>query len=347
MPRANILWGGCLFLFLLPPAAAAPPSGVSLYNRSLEADDRFSYRGRQVTTEWRTGQAVAVIVSHRAPERRRIDILAPDSQRGRCLASDGRQEWEFDPHAGRLIRRRLSPDTDAMEDASARYSLLKTNYALAVLPDARTIADRKAFVLTITRRSGHTLARKLWIDADTGLALRRENYREDGKLAVTVTFSDINFHAPLPLSLFSLARLTRRPGVHLEQAAPSDERSVPMSDIRRQFGRGAVAPSALRGYRLVGAALSGAGPKARLHLRYSDGLNLVSLFEQKRTQTRRATRVAGSARPVPVGRRMGQGARRGTVAVVNWDRNALNLTLMGEMADGTLQDLAQAADEGR
>jgi outer membrane lipoprotein-sorting protein len=332
---------------LLPPKPHPLPTAAALYQRSLHADDLFSYRGRQVTTYWRTGHTVAVLVAHRAPSQRRIDYLAPDAQRGRSLVTDEHQEWQFDPRSSRLLHRLRAANADAVEDAAQSYDLLRTNYILQVLPQTKTVADRKAYLVTMTRRTNHALARKLWIDASTGLVLKRENYREDGKLVLTVAYTDLSFRAPLPRSLFDLAPLAHRAGVHLVEEKAAEEKSLPLNAVRGQWGGTVIVPPSLAGYRLVSAGLSSDGAKPMLHLRYSDGLNLVSLFELPRTQTKKPTRVPASMRPVQIGRSAGHVSHRASLTAFNWDKGGLNLTLMGEIAEPALQALAVAAEQAR
>lgn len=324
-----------------------PPTAAALYQRSLQADDLFSYRGRQITTYWRTGHTVAVLVAHRAPSLLRIDYLAPDAQRGRSLVTDERQEWQFDPQGNRLLHRTRAANADAVEDAAQSYDLLRTNYVLQVLPQTKTIAERKAYIVTITRKDVRMLARKLWIDAATGLVLKRENYREDGKLVLTVADTDISFRAPLPRALFDLSALAHRAGVRLVEERASVEHVLPLGAVRGQWGGTAVAPPILAGYRLVSAGMTFDGGKPLLHLRYSDGLNLVSLFELPRSQTKKPTRVPGAMRVVQIGTAAGHVSRRASLTAFNWDKGALNLTLMGEIAEPTLQALAVAAQQAR
>ena len=331
----------------IPPKPRPLPTAAALYQRSLGADDLFSYRGRQITTYWRTGHSVAVLVAHRAPNQRRIDYLAPDAQRGRSLVTDEHQEWQFDPRTSRLLHRLRAANADAVEDAAQSYDLLRTNYILQVLPQTKTVADRKAYIVTMTRKDNRSLARKLWIDAATGLVLKRENYREDGKLVLTVSDTDISFRAPLPRALFDLSPLAHRAGVHVVEEKSSGENALPLGAVRSLWNSTATAPTVLAGYRLVSAGLSSESAKPMLHLRYSDGLNLVSLFELPRTQTRKPTRVPASMRPVQIGRSAGHVSHRASLTAFNWDKGMLNLTLMGEIAEPTLQALAVAAEQSR
>ena len=115
--------------------------------------------------------------------------------------------------------------------------------------------------------------------------------------------------------------------------------------VPRQLG-GWLTPASLAGYQLVGAAITG-GRQPLLHLRYSDGLNLVSLFEQRRTQTRQPTRVPRAMRPLRVGDLPGHVISHASLTAINWDTAAFNLTLMGEIAQRTLQQLAATVDARR
>ncbi len=320
----------------------AAPSAESLFVQVLRADDLFPYRGRQFTTYWRTGRALEVLVFHRPMDDRRIQFLNPESVRGRLLVSDGLQEWDYEPR-GVLRHRRLSPGA-LDDDDLLSYTLLRVNYLLAVDPKPRTIADRKTYVVTIKRPQGQTLARRFWIDRGSGLILKREIYGEDGRLAVTVGFSDITYHAALPPALFNLSALAKTTRV---AELPTAETAVPLSALRSQLAGTASAPASLGGYRLVGAAMTKIGSRPVLHLRYSDGLNLVSVFEQRRTQPARPTLVPAGLRVISLGATPVHVGHRASLTTLNWDTPTLNTTLMGEMGLSTLKSLAQAAIQSR
>lgn len=324
------------------PAIKAPlkaPSAESLFVKVLRSDDLYSYKGRQVTTYWRTGRVMEVLVFHRPTDDQRLQFLNPETQRGRLLVSDGVQQWDYDPHQKLLRHRRLSPGA-LDDDDLLSYTLLRANYLLAVDPKPHIIADRKTYLVTIKRPAGQTLARRFWIDSGSGLILKREIYRDDGKLAVTVTFSDITYHVALASSLFNLSGLARTVRV---AELPTAETAIPLSSVRSQLAGKASAPASLVGYRLVGATTTKIGQRPVLHLRYSDGLNLVSLFEQRRTQPSRPTLVPPGMRVTQIGTTPVHIAHRASLTTMNWDTATLNTTLMGEMGLSTLRALAGAA----
>ena len=321
------------------------PTAEELFIKVLHADDAFTYRGRKVATYWRTGQTTAVAVFHRPVDDRRIYYLSPKSRRGLLLVSDGHEEWQYDPHIKELSHRRLSPGA-LEEDDLLNYTLLRANYFLAVDPKPRVYADRKVFLVTVKRPRGLTLARKFWIDAGSGLILKREIYGDDGELTVTRAFSEITYHPKPSPEVFSLAGLSKERGIHtVENSSPSEE-PVALNLVSSQLAGNAYAPPSLAGYRLMGASATAAGGKPLLHLRYSDGLNLVSLFEQKRTQARRPTRVKGMQK-AQIGSVPAHISHRASLTTLNWDTPTLNVTLIGEMGVKALYSLALAAVQNK
>ena len=351
---AGLLWAAPAFAVSRPPAARRPPvrrhslpipTAEELFVKVLRSEDAFAYRGRQITTYWRTGRAGDTLVFHAPPDNQRIYSLNPESQHGRLLVSDGRQQWEYDPHRKTLNHRRLS--SEALDDDDLlSYQLLRVNYLLAVDPKPRTWADRRVYVITVKRPKGGTLARRFWIDNGSGVILKREIYGDNGRLAVTESFSDITYHPKLPPGIFSLANLARSPGVRLIESRSSAEEPVALDTVAARLGGKAFAPPTLTGYRLVGASAKTVGGRPLLHLRYSDGLNLVSLFEQQRTQARRPTLAPGMQR-TQIGSVPAHISHRASLTTLNWDTPTLNVTLMGELGVETLRALALAAVRGR
>ena len=370
MSRSNFLvtaWAGLLLAapafavshaFAVPHRQPAPrrhataanpvphvPTAENLFVKVLSADDLFTYKGRKVTTYWRTGQTTAVDVFHRPLDDRRIYYLSPKTRRGLLIASDGHEEWQYDPHTKELSHRRLSPGA-LEEDDLLSYTLLRANYYLTVDPTPRVYADRQVCLVMIKRPGDRILVRKFWIDTGTGLILKREIYGDDGELAVTSTFSEINYHPKPSPAAFSLAALSRLPGVHtVENSSPAEDPIKPAL-VPGQLTGNAYAPQILAGYRLVGASMTTASGRPLLHLRYSDGLNLVSLFEQQRTQTRRPTRVQGMQR-AQIGSAPAHVSHRASLTTYNWDTSTLNVTLMGEMGVKALYSLALAAVQNK
>jgi len=203
-----------------------------------------------------------------------------------------------------------------------------------------TVAERRTYLVSIKRPGTLTLARRLWVDAGSGLILKREHYGEDGRLAMTVAFTDITYHAKLSPALFSLASLEHNKGVKVVELPSPWEAPVTATAVGKQLEGQARAWPQLAGYKLVGTTKTVVGGKPLLHLRYSDGLNLVSVFELRRTQTRRPTSVSG--RPIKLGTETAHLIQHGALMTLNWDTATLNITLVGEGSLARLRALALA-----
>lgn len=322
-----------------PKHAPVVPSAEAIFVSVLHSED-YAYKGKQVTTSWRSGTASEVAVSHLAAECQRLQYLNPVARRGRLLVSDGHQEWQYDPHSHTLRHRRLSPGA-LDDDDYLSYTLLRANYVLSVSPRPVTWAERKAYLVSIKRPGTLALARRLWVDAGSGLILKREHYGEDGRLAITVAFTEIAYHPKISLALFNLGAVGRRKGVKVVELPSPWEAPVALASVSRQLQGKARTWPQLAGYQLIGATKTVVSGRPLLHLRYSDGLNLVSLFEQQRTQTRRPTAVPG--RLVRLGTTPAHLMQRGALTTLNWDTQALNITLMGEGSLARLRRLAMAA----
>lgn len=333
-----------------PKAAAVAkpqiPTAADVYNRSLTAEALYSYKGHQVTTYWRTGRTIRVLIQHMRPNWRKIEYLAPDSLRGDILISNGREEWRYDAEHNTLYRHVVAAEKPLESDIPVKYEQLRANYILSFLPTTQIYAERKTFVLSITRKNNRTLARRLWIDANTGLVLKREAYSETGKLNVTVAFSDIDYHPHLTLASFNrpAAPPDRTAGSKIRDAHEMDraEQPVPVTQTTVQLDGKAYAPKSIDEFRLTSAAIvNRAGKKPVLHLRYTDGLVLVSVFEQLRTHTARPTRVPATMMPVQIGVTPGHITRHASLVTLNWDTPALNVTMLGEMSRDRMIDLAK------
>jgi outer membrane lipoprotein-sorting protein len=341
-------------LHIVAPAAKPPvqptkpriPTAADVYNRSLVADTLYSYRGHQVTTYWRTGRAIRVLIKHMAPNWRRIDFLAPDRLRGDILVSNGSKELRYDASTKTLHSHVVAANKPSDSDVPVKYEQLRANYILSFLPRPQIYSDRKCFVLSITRKNNRTLARRLWIDAATGLVLKREGYSETGKLNVSVAYTDINFHPKLTKADFTLPAgkstanaVAKTAAVH---EADQSEKPVSVANAPKMLDGKAFAPRGVDEFRLTSAAaVMRAGKNPVLHLRYSDGLMLVSVFEQQRTHTNRPTRVPPSMKTVMIGKTAGHMARHASLVTLNWDTPTLNMTMIGEISAARMLDLAE------
>jgi outer membrane lipoprotein-sorting protein len=334
------------------PKSSPIPTADQLYDRSLDANTYYSYRGREIITDWTSGHTESLIVSHLAPRLRRLDYVSPERREGLVFLSNGRSEWHYDPHRHEIDHYQLAPDAAAVADAAWDYSVLKTNYVVTVASRTQLWDNRKVYLLTISHKGTLKTARRLWIDTATGLVLKGESYedfleggRQHAKLAVTEDFTTIDFHPHITRALFDPSVLTRRRGVRIVQHPAVAETPLTLPSARHPLAGDWLTPESLAGFRLVSAATTQNAPQM-LHLRYSDGLNLISLFEQHRRQTRLATNVPHS-RLLRIGLMRTRLVLKPPYTVINWDAPRVNLSLVGEvpLPLRTLEQLALAIND--
>ncbi len=157
--------------------------------------------------------------------------------------------------------------TGALGVSTRLAALLGTNYLLAVTGWGQ-VADRTARILTVRRHDG-SLAAWFWLDATTGLPLRREMFDSRAHLVSDVAFAYVQIGS---------AAVTRMPGA---AARPWRDTLAP-AQLAGFRARGWPLPGLLPGsLRLLAAreSITAAGPVVDLD--YSDGLSVVSVFVQR------------------------------------------------------------------
>lgn len=236
----------------------AAPSGEQLLARSEQAEHSHSYRGvRIIRMSFRDRTMEAVVrVLHRKPDTTRTEYLSPPSMTGTAILQIGAQRWRRSPHDGQWEQTAPAPETGGT-------NLLRRNYDLRVTP-ASPVANRPCLLLLITPTHEGNPSKRIWVDEATGLALRTEllNWKQEN--ISSSTFREIEIDPDLSAE----ADLLRAPARALSPVAPA---SVPFQPIRPRY----LPP----GYVFSGSDVITLGQHLGLHLRYSDGLNSISLFQ--------------------------------------------------------------------
>jgi len=210
--------------------------------------------------------------------------------------------------------------------------LLDRTYQLR-FGDSAVVAGRNTRQV-VARRPDGTVAARFWIDAATGLLLRRDLLARDGRVVRHSEFVRLTLAATSPR--------------HLPVMLPAvTGHTLSDSDLDTWAGRGWPCPRQLAGLSLFDARSESGDGGPVLHLTYSDGLSTVSLFVQPGTldpaglaQTSAAT-VAGQAV------RLRSGMPRGVV----WSGQGYVFTVVADAPSDTVEALVAAlphtqADDG-
>ncbi len=221
-------------------------------------------------------------------------------------AGQGMELRVRDP-AGRQVRSRFVRDS-----ATSRLSeltlvgLLADNYSLTGWPGSE-VAGRRATV--IEARAGQRLAARWWVDDASALVLWQETYDPRGRVQTAVGFSEVSFGEVPFLS-------------HLPQSAVSrTTTALTLAKIGDLAAQGWTPPRTLAGLPLVRLRSDRADDPQVLHLVYSDGLSVLSVFEQR-----------GGLDAGPAGTRWDAGmaayVRWGSASTASWQSAGTVLTVV-------------------
>jgi outer membrane lipoprotein-sorting protein len=231
--------------------AGAGPAG--LLRAAAEADQRLSYTGVRVVRAFggEEEREQRVRVSHLAPDRTRIEYLSPDS--GNVLLESGGGRWYYSQRRGRW--RPISWLTSRSD-----LDLLLQNYRVR-REGSGMVAGRRVLQLLIEPRHPGNPSKRIWIDPSCRMTLREEVRNSEGRLIASSAFEQFEL-VQVPASLFEPPTIPAT-----RAAAPA----LPFAPLRPRY----VPP----GYQEVRQSGLRRGPSEGVHLRYTDGLGTISLFQ--------------------------------------------------------------------
>jgi negative regulator of sigma E activity len=315
--------------------AAASPPAVQWLTRAAKAPDRISYSATE-TLVVRSGkeiERVLVRVVHRAPDDTRREFLSDSGAVERIVSDDGHSHWQYVPRRKEII---FSPSVRVDRQLWEEHHLgrLLNNYAVDHTGRA-VLGGRPVRSLVIAPRSGHRgPSKRLWIDEQTGLILKSEITSSDGKTRQSSTLSRLRFEKAVSNAEFVPPAHARKQTVIWEHVAV-----LPLATLASHWKSTLLVPTHLPGgYGLESARLLRRGRHTYVHLRYFDGLNTLSLFEEPSRPPGRAATARRGADQV-----------RGHAAVwgfdppfrtLTWRERGLRLALVGDLPEDDLERIA-------
>jgi sigma-E factor negative regulatory protein RseB len=265
------------------PVAARRPAtvrAVGLLAQAAQAAIVTSYQGQEILTRWSQGGGSVLVSSvwHVSGGQTVTQTTAD----GASLSSQ--------PY--------LSSDTDGQSPegvlgvTAPLVQLLESHYVVAYAGTGS--ADNRTAQVVEAWRADGSIAARFWLDDATKLPLEREVFDTAAHVIGQDVFIDVSFTAPGGLGGVVPPGASRTPAGSPQQAAAASVGArvsapqAPWTDplSRRQLlalrGRGWLVPAALPGgLSLFTGAETQADSGAVLDLGYSDGLSMVSVFEQR------------------------------------------------------------------
>lgn len=259
---------GTVLVLILVLGVASPWTAVhadAATGRSTEAEARAvlarlnrtaqqtAYEGLRFVSAWTpTGATSALITVEHLPGR------------GTIVHRMGRQV----PRYGVMYERTTGSGSANLSGATMR--LLVDHYQLTIAGSESTVG-RPAYVIEARREDG-SLAARFWLDHETGLILRREIHDRQQRIIRNSAFIQLRVGESQP------PEAERSPPA--TTARPWQDRLDPR-ELATLRGRGWAIPRGLPGGLRLVDARQAKGESRVLHLSYSDGLFMVSLFVQR------------------------------------------------------------------
>src|SRR5271165_481269 len=316
----------------------APEQAAVLLRQSLEAPKVCSYIGELQTIRFSTTRANATIVrvEHRAPSMTRRWYLAPEALYGDYIITRGIATYQFDTKHARVTVTR-NPMLDDQVSASGNLERVMQNYR-AVFDGHETIAGHPTLSLSLINKYTGERALRVWIDAQTHLVLKKEEYHGNGAVASQMRFEELRYTTQIPDDIFT----TTAPAGY--EQVPGREIAMPSSDIDRAVREAGFTPQSPKdlpqGFLVASADVTTVNGVRTLHLLYSDGLRTISLFEN-------ATGAAadfGTLHPTTI-HFQGHDAQYvedGPTTLLTWKEHGLYFALVGDLMRNELIEIGKS-----
>lgn len=269
MRVANLLAGVLMAWWAAASAAGAPVDAVERLRAAESADQRLSYRATfKVSTGGSSGTAVSQATLIHKPGFSRWEYEAPASG-GLVIIEKGESVIRLDS------KRRIATVTHAQRKPAISELLVK-NYAIA-FEKSEEVAGRAADVLAIRHRQSQWLGKRVWVDRETGLILRSEEYDHAGGIRAQTMCQSLEWNPSMEDGLFQVPA-----GWQQVVAEEQNPLSGGREALSKALGFTVREPASIpAGFVLEGLSLyrCPCGASAA-HWRYVDGLQSFSLFEK-------------------------------------------------------------------
>ena len=320
------------------PAPRPSDDPTALLAQSIAAPRSVSYEGQFETVRFSSNRASATIVKieHRAPAMTRRWFVAPEALYGDYIITRGFATYQFDTKRGRVTISH-NPTLDNAVVASGDFDRVLQNYR-PITDGAETVADRATTSVVLVNKYTGERALRVWIDRDTHLVLKKEEYHGNGAVASLARFDELRYTNAIPDDIFS----SDAPAGYAQVAGVSV--AMPSSDIERVIKEAGFQPyepkNLPQGFTLESGDVTTVDGVRTLHLLYSDGLRSISLFEN-------ATGAAaefGALRPKSVSFE-GHDAKYvedGPTTLLTWREHRLYFALVGDLLQNEMVDIAKS-----
>lgn len=320
-------------LLLASLAFAAAPDGMELLRQAADAPQRDYRSEGTLTVHGRKKTASKIFVAAGKDGGLRREVRGPKGLET-LVVSDGSVEWLYVPALKRAWKRPASDPFAKRFGPDEELDRLAENYEVKTR-DGGEAAGGPAWLVELSPRQGGGVQRRLWLDKRSGVVVKSETLRPDGTLSAVMELDALKLGAAADSFSFI-------PPAGTAVIAGAEQDYLELDEAEETAGFAPRLPSSLpKGYVLESVDVIRRGKNNVVHSRFTDGLNVLSLF-QAPPKTRLGLR--GRARkPIKV-----KGAQRALTTwtddgnVVGWTSRGERFILVGALPVETLRTTAES-----
>jgi outer membrane lipoprotein-sorting protein len=193
--NCTVLLGVSLLFLAAAGVAASADEAADLVKKMSERAMKVPFSGRQITVlQAPRGEALTSerLVSSDGQGRFRIEYVSPRPLRGEVLCYDGKVFWHMIPRE-KEVRRWDKPQQSIYPTLFQFVQAIELVKARLDLEKDDSVAGRRARVVTAFLPLGRHAEHRFWIDAETYVPLKIEDYGPRGERISQSFFAEIDF----------------------------------------------------------------------------------------------------------------------------------------------------------
>ncbi|NNM98927.1 MAG: DUF4367 domain-containing protein [Candidatus Eremiobacteraeota bacterium] len=334
MQRRNLAAIAAATALLLPGAGLAAQRDASpLLRAALQAPHTVSYVGEIESIRFGAHgtQATLFRVEHRAPDLTHRWYIVPQSAFGETEIERGDTTYVLDPQHHRVLveRNRALDDRIVIAD---NLGLMLRNYRPVQQGTGHILGFPVDIVALVNNYTGNTMMR-LWLDARSHLVIERKVYGDDGALLGEQRFENLAYAKDIPMPVFAIPSDLKRVDRTVHRR-PSNDIAAVLRSLPFKAERPHYLPE---GFIAVAADRTNDDGIAQAHLLYSDGIRMISLFENASASLDLDGLHVRTLRVGPLSAKL---ASSGSTSLLSWSKNGIHYALVGSLDSVELTKIA-------
>ena len=349
-----------LILLLSTHVGAETPEAQEVLQKMVQSFQTENFRGRLIFMSLTPdgGQMREALMTRKAPDKVRIELLTPVEERGTVIVMNGEERWHIGAKREQFRerrRQRFRPPDRMGEILMKDAQLLLQNYDIQVFEGGH-VAGRSAYLIEVKSEAAVRPSANLWVDTEAGVILKMEHYDPQKRLRDILAYSQIELNPEIDEAIFQRPEGVNpdagpQGGRGREEIWSKGQGELDLRKLRKAAGLNVIVPGLKpAGFMLQSVQIVQFGERKNVHLNYTDGLAVISVFESKSNGGLRGGRRGRG----PEGRRGGGNAdlpqrrgggiekvdihgiacdvmSRGPMSIFRWKQKEIYITLMSEL----------------